>query len=114
MESDFSIKDIEKLITNFQATVPVVEELTSKINIVLNDNKKMKAAVDNNALVSILDKDVIETLYLQKMINKSIMYSLLDDDEHLNDILRKAKAFDDKEVLSFWFKIKNKTGKENE
>jgi len=102
-----TVEDFEKLVTSFQAVAPVIEELTKKVEDVLSENRKLKSMLDTNAFIKHIDKNIIETLYNQKMINRSVQYSILTDEIHLKDIIEYATKVNDNEVLNFWKEAKN-------
>lgn len=102
-----TVEELEKLVTSFQAAAPVIEELINEIQPILEENRKLKAALDTKAILSKVDTDILSTLYEQKMINKSIKYSILSDQAHLQDILQVAHEKKDLEVIAFWKKAKD-------
>jgi len=99
-----TVEELEKLVTSFQAAAPVVEELISKIEPILDENRKLKAVLDTKEILTKVDKDIFNTLYEQKMINRSIKYSILSDEAHLQDILQVAHEKKDLEIIAFWNK----------
>ena len=102
-----TIEDLEKLITAFQATVPTVEALLKNTDEILEQNQIFRAKLDEKAFVSLIDKNLIATLYEQKMINKSLSYMLLADPEMVDEILKIAQKNKDKELIAYWFKKRN-------
>jgi len=101
---NMTVEDLEKLITAFQATVPVIEALVKSANEILNQNKIFREKIDEKAFLSLLDKDIISTQFEQKMINKSLSYMFIADDELINQIIEIAQKNNDKELLNYWFK----------
>ena len=99
---NMTVEDLEKLIAAFQATVPTVESLLKSVNSIVQQNKEFRAKLDEQALLSLIDKNIVESLHEQRMINKSISYMLMLDKELLNEIRAEAHKRQDKELLSYW------------
>lgn len=102
-----TVEELEKLVTSFQAAAPVIEELINKVQPILEENRKLKASLDTKAILSKVDTDILKTLYEQKMISRSIKYSILSDKIHLEDILKVAHEKKDLELIAFWKKAKD-------
>lgn len=102
-----SVQDLERLITAFQATVPTVEALIKNASQIIEQNQIFRAKLDEQALLSLIDKDIVQTLHEQKMINKSLAYMLMADPELVDAILKTAHKNKDKELIAYWFKKKN-------
>lgn len=95
-------QELEKLLFTFNTAAAASEELIRVSNELIESNRALKARIDTDAYLKVAKGDLVKNLNEQNILNRSLLYLLMNDKEVVNEIVAKAIEYSDHDIVTYW------------